>query len=114
MSGCLFCRIVTRAISAAIVVEDDQTLAFEDVNPQAPVHVLVIPKRHIRSIGHADEHDTELLGRLVETCVHVARRKGLEENGYRVLTNIGPNAGQSVFHLHWHVLGGRHLGWPPG
>lgn len=114
MSECLFCRIVARVISSAIVLEDEHTLAFDDVNPQAPVHVLVIPKRHIQSIGHAEKQDTALLGRLVEACVQVARRKGLEEGGYRVLTNTGPQAGQSVFHLHWHVLGGRRLGWPPG
>ena len=114
MSDCSFCRIVERTIPSTLVHEDDESLAFEDLNPQAPVHVLVIPKRHIVSLADVQEADLSLLGRLMLVCSHVANQKGLDELGYRVVTNIGPNAGQTVFHLHLHILGGRGFQWPPG
>ncbi len=114
MSDCIFCRIVEGDIPSTMVHEDDESLAFEDLNPQAPVHVLVIPKRHIVSLADAQEADLSLLGRLMLTCSHVAKQKGLDESGYRVVTNIGRNAGQTVFHLHLHILGGRGFQWPPG
>lgn len=114
MKDCIFCRIVSHGTSAKVVYEDELALAFEDLNPQAPVHVLVVPKRHIESVDHADSGDSALLGHLVRTCATVARKKGIVDSGYRVVTNTGPSAGQSVFHLHFHVLGGRRMTWPPG
>ncbi|MER3425431.1 MAG: histidine triad nucleotide-binding protein [Nitrospiraceae bacterium] len=114
MTTCLFCRIVERAAPSKIVYEDDQTLAFEDINPQAPVHTLVIPKRHIESIQELQEAETSLLGHLLLTCTRIAQQKGIAGSGYRIVTNTGPNAGQTVFHLHFHVLGGRTMAWPPG
>ena len=113
MTNCIFCRIVNRAIPSKILYEDDQAIAFEDVNPQAPIHLLVIPKRHVASIQDLDG-DPELLGHLMLVCVKMARDKGIAESGYRVVTNTGHQAGQSVFHLHVHVLGGRAMSWPPG
>jgi histidine triad (HIT) family protein len=113
MSQCIFCRIISRTIPSRIVYEDEQALAFDDVDPQAPVHVLVIPKRHVESI-QAASGESPLLGHLLRVCVKIATDKGLVQSGYRVLTNTGPEAGQTVFHLHFHVLGGRAMGWPPG
>ena len=114
MNDCLFCRIVAGSIPAKLVYEDDQAVAFEDINPQAPVHVLVIPRRHIPSVAEFGSADAGLLGQLVQACVKIARNKGIAESGYRIVTNTGPQAGQSVLHVHLHVLGGRHLAWPPG
>ena len=113
MNDCLFCRIVSGELLAAVVVEDEWAMAFRDINPQAPVHVLVIPKKHIGSLSEAPEEDTALLGRLLLLAKRVARDEGLDA-GYRVVLNNGAAAGQSVFHIHAHVLGGRHMGWPPG
>jgi histidine triad (HIT) family protein len=114
MSDCLFCRIVAKTIPAKVVYEDDQTLAFDDIHPQAPVHTLVIPKRHVASIQDLGESDQTLLARLLLTCTKVAMDKGLADSGFRLVANTGRNGGQTVFHLHWHVMGGRHMGWPPG
>ncbi len=114
MSNCIFCRIVEGKIPAKIIHQDQQTVAFEDINPQAPVHILVIPKRHIASIQELGEQERELLGHVVLTCTKIAKEKGLPDTGYRLVTNIGRDGGQSVFHLHWHILGGRPMGWPPG
>lgn len=114
MSECLFCRIASGAIPSKIVLQDGHAVAFEDINPQAPVHVLVIPRKHVASLGETDAGDGALLSHLLRTCVKVAEEKGLTTTGYRVVTNTGRNAGQSVFHLHWHVLGGRPMAWPPG
>lgn len=114
MSTCIFCRIVEGSIPAKVVYQDEHTLAFDDVSPQAPVHTLVIPKRHVAAIQDLGEADQALLGRLLLTCRQVAMDKGLAEPGYRIVANTGRDGGQSVFHLHFHVLGGRHLGWPPG
>ncbi len=108
----LFSKIVRREIPADIVYEDDLALAFRDIAPQAPTHVLVIPKEPIESL--ATTTDAGLLGHLMGVARDVARSEGLEEGGYRVVTNIGEDGGQSVFHLHLHVLGGRALSWPPG
>ena len=113
MSTCIFCRVINRTVPAKIVYEDDHALALEDVNPQAPVHMLVIPKRHVESV-QAIETDVPLLGHLLGVCAKVARTTGIAEAGYRVVTNTGPQAGQTVFHLHLHVLGGRPMRWPPG
>ena len=108
----LFSKIVRREIPADIVYEDELAMAFRDIAPQAPTHVLVIPKEPIESLATAS--DTGLLGHLMGVARDVARAEGLEESGYRVVTNIGEDGGQSVFHLHLHVLGGRPLSWPPG
>ena len=114
MKDCLFCQIVARTIPATIVYEDDSAVAFEDVRPQAPVHVLVIPKRHVASVQELGRSDGPLLGDLLLCCTKIAQQKGLSDAGYRLVTNTGRSAGQTVFHLHFHVLGGRHMSWPPG
>ena len=110
----LFQKIIDREIPADIVYEDDVTLAFRDINPQAPVHILVIPKQRIASIAEAADDDGVLLGQVCLAARKVARDQGLDEGGYRLVINCGPDAGQTVFHLHVHVLGGRKLSWPPG
>ena len=114
MSECIFCRIVERTIPSKIVFEDDQVVAFEDVNPQAPVHVLVVPRRHVASIAELQAADAGLLGHLMVTGAAIAKQKGIAESGYRAVVNTGKNGGQTVFHLHLHVLGGRPMHWPPG
>jgi len=110
----IFSKIIAREIPADIVYETDTVLAFRDIQPQAPVHVLVIPKKPVRSLAHAASEDASLMGELMLACGEVARREGLEAGGYRVVTNIGDRGGQSVHHLHFHVLGGRQMRWPPG
>jgi len=114
VSDCLFCKIGSGQIPAKVVLQDDEVLAFDDVNPQAPVHVLVIPKRHVVALNDAGAGDHVLLGRLLEAATLVARKKGIAEAGYRVVANQGRDGGQTVFHLHLHVLGGRPMAWPPG
>ena len=114
MTECIFCRIVEGTIPCNKVHEDEHCLAFEDLNPQARVHVLVIPKRHLASLADSRETDATLLGHLMFICTKVAKEKGVEESGYRVVANTGSGAGQTVFHLHFHVLGGRMFQWPPG
>ena len=110
--SCLFCRIVRREIPAKVVHEDEHTLAFRDVDPKAPTHMLVIPKVHVPSLNEAT--DVEMLGRLMLVAKSLAASEGLTSDGYRTVLNTGPNAGQTVFHIHLHLLGGRKLGWPPG
>lgn len=114
MSETIFSKIIRREIPAEIVYETDTVLAFRDINPQAPVHVLVIPKSYLKDLASASSADGAILGELMLAAAEVARREGLSEGGYRVVTNIGADAGQTVFHIHLHVLGGRPLGWPPG
>lgn len=114
MSACIFCRIIEGSIPAKIVYQDEHTLAFDDINAQAPVHTLVIPKRHVASMQDLSEADLMLLGRLLLTCTRIAKEKGLSESGFRCVANTGQDGGQTVFHLHFHVMGGRHMGWPPG
>lgn len=113
MSETIFSKIIRREIPADIVYEDDLALAFKDVNPQAPVHILVIPKKPIPSLAEADSQDHSVLGHLMLTAKRVAEQAGLG-NGYRVVINTGADGGQTVFHLHLHILGGRELHWPPG
>jgi histidine triad (HIT) family protein len=110
----IFDRIIRREIPATIVYETEDVLAFRDVNPVAPVHVLVIPKKPIVNLAGAEASDLEVLGKLMLAAAEVARQEGLEAGGFRVVTNSGAGAGQSVFHLHLHVIGGRPLRWPPG
>ena len=110
----IFSKIINRQIPATIVYETEKVLAFRDVSPQAPTHILVIPKQPIASIAHATSDDREILGELLLAAAAVAKLEGLEERGYRVVTNVGKDGGQTVFHLHLHLLGGRALDWPPG
>lgn len=114
MDSCLFCKIVAGEIPSEKVFEDESAYAFRDINPQAPTHVLVIPKKHIASLAEAGEGDEELLGHVLHVAARVARDEGLVAGGYRTVINTGAGAGQSVFHIHAHVLGGRSLAWPPG
>jgi histidine triad (HIT) family protein len=113
MSDCIFCKIVAGDIPSDKVHEDEHVVAFRDLNPQAPTHVLVIPKQHISSLDDADDSDREVLGRLLVTLPAIAKELGIA-GAYRVVNNCGAAAGQSVFHIHFHLLGGRAMGWPPG
>ena len=110
----IFKKIIDGKIPADIVYDDEDCLAFREVNPQAPIHILVIPKREIASLAGAEEEDQRLLGHILLKVADIARDQGLEVDGYRVVANIGRNGGQSVDHLHFHLLGGRSLSWPPG
>ena len=114
MADCLFCRIAKKEISGRIIHEDDQSLAFEDIHPQAPVHFLVIPKRHIASLSHVMKSDRDLLGTLLLTVNELVQARGLAGAGYRIVINSGSQGGQTVDHLHIHVLAGRQMTWPPG
>lgn len=113
MENCLFCRIINRQAPARIVHEDDSVVAFEDVNPQSPVHLLVVPRKHLASLAEAAPEDESLLGHLFSVAATLARQRNLDK-GYRTVINNGAWAGQSVYHLHVHVLGGRVFHWPPG
>ena len=110
----IFTQIINKEIPPDIVYEDDICLAFKDISPQAPVHLLIIPKKEIVSIATLTDEDKEIMGHIMVKTAEIARIAGLEEDGYRVVTNIGENGGQSVFHIHFHLLGGRRLTWPPG
>lgn len=114
MTDCLFCRMAAGEIKPDTVYEDDEILAFRDINPQAPLHVQVIPRRHIATVNDLTGKDAGLIGRLVLIAKGIAAEEGVDEEGYRLVVNCNADAGQSVFHLHVHLLGGRRLGWPPG
>lgn len=114
MSDELFLKIINRDIPADIVYEDDEILAFNDINPQAPLHVLIIPKKHIRTLNDAETGDRDVLGKLLLVAREIAQNQGVAEEGYRVVMNCNRGAGQTVFHIHLHLLGGRSLSWPPG
>ena len=111
---CTFCRIVSGSLPSALVYTDDTVVAIRDRNPAAPVHVLVVPRRHIPGINTEQAQNGTLLSNLVTVANQIARQEGISDSGYRLLWNVGPDAGQSVFHLHLHLIGGRPLGWPPG
>lgn len=113
MSECLFCQVIAGKVPSKKVYEDEQVYAFEDLHPQAPTHVLIVPKRHIRGLKEAEAEDAEILGYTQLVAAQIARERGIEE-GYRTVFNVGPRSGQSVFHLHLHLLGGRTMRWPPG
>jgi histidine triad (HIT) family protein len=113
-SNCIFCRVAAGDIEAKLVREDEDTVAFRDMNPQAPTHVLIIPRRHIPAVSALSAEDADIVGKLFLAAKDVAREAGVEAGGYRLVMNNGADAGQSVDHIHLHVLGGRHLGWPPG
>lgn len=114
MSDCLFCKIAAGEIPADIVHEDETLLAFRDISPQAPTHVLIIPRKHIATINDLSESDTDDIGRLFLAAAQIARAEGIAEDGYRVTMNCNAGAGQTVFHVHLHMLGGRQMTWPPG
>ena len=114
MSNCLFCKIIEKQVPAKIMYEDDLCLAFEDVNPQAPVHVLVIPKKHIPTLLDLNEQDNNLMGHLIGISNKIARDKGIAERGFRLIINCNPESGQTVYHIHLHLIGGRTMQWPPG
>jgi histidine triad (HIT) family protein len=114
MADCLFCRIIAREIPASIVYEDDHVLAFNDINPQAPTHVLVVPKRHIATLNDLTAGDDQVVGELVRRAAAIAGERGIAAGGFRTVFNTNRDAGQTVFHIHLHLVGGRSLGWPPG
>lgn len=114
MTNCIFCRIINKEIPAKIIHEDDFVVAFNDISPQAPVHVLIIPKKHIVSLSELKPEDNELVSKIYSVIKKVAANTKINSSGYRVVVNNGPDAGQAVDHLHFHILGGRKLSWPPG
>jgi histidine triad (HIT) family protein len=114
MADCLFCKIVNREIPASIVYEDDRLLAFSDTNPQAPTHVLVIPKRHIATLSDLTPADDAIVGEIVRRAAAIAAERGIAAGGFRTVFNTNAGAGQSVFHIHLHLIGGRVMHWPPG
>jgi histidine triad (HIT) family protein len=111
---CLFCKIISREIPASIVYEDDNVLAFQDINPQAPVHILVVPKRHIPTLNDLQPGDDAIVGELVRRAAAIAADRAISAGGFRTVFNTNGDAGQTVFHIHLHLLGGRSLEWPPG
>ena len=114
MADCLFCKIIHREIPATLVYEDDRVLAFNDINPHAPTHVLVVPKRHIATLNELSTEDDQLVGELVRRATAIAKERGLSVGGFRTVFNTNSDAGQTVFHIHLHLLGGRSMTWPPG
>ncbi len=114
MPDCLFCKIIERTIPGRIVHEDDDVVAFEDVNPQAPLHVLVVPRKHVPTMNDLAPEDDALVGKLFRAAARIAKARGVDGPGWRTVMNANRDAGQSVFHIHLHVLGGRRMGWPPG
>ena len=113
-SDCLFCKIIAKEIPSKTVYEDDEAVAFEDINPQAPTHILVLPRKHIAGLNDLAAADAALVGHLHLVAAKLARERGIADSGYRTVLNTGRGAGQSVFHLHLHLLGGRGMRWPPG
>lgn len=114
MDSCLFCRIASKEIPSKIVYEDDLILAFDDINPQAPVHVLIIPKEHFDSLNSVADDPNGLLSHILLKAREIAGIKGIRESGYRIVLNTARDSGQDVFHIHFHILGGRRMTWPPG
>jgi len=111
---CLFCKIVSGDIPSTVVMDRGDIFAFRDVNPQAPTHILIVPRDHVRDVSALGENDGSILAEIVAAANELARSEGIAETGYRLVANVGPDAGQTVFHLHVHLLGGRAMGWPPG
>lgn len=114
MADCLFCRVVAGEIPATIVHQDERLVSFRDIRPQAPLHVLVVPRRHIGTLNDLTQGDDQLVGEMLRRAAAIAREHGVDERGYRTVFNCNADAGQTVFHIHLHVIGGRSLGWPPG
>ena len=114
MSDCIFCKIINKEIPSEIIYEDDKVIAFKDVNPQSPIHILVIPKEHIESSNDIDDENSSLIGYIFLTINKLAKQLGIDKDGYRIVNNCGVFGGQTVSHIHFHVLGGRKFLWPPG
>jgi histidine triad (HIT) family protein len=114
LTSCVFCRIVAKEIPADVVHSSDHVVAFRDLNPKAPTHILLVPKEHVESAASLTDHDGPVLSELFRAAAHLAKAEGIDQRGWRLVTNVGPDAGQTVFHLHFHLLGGRGMGWPPG
>lgn len=114
MSDCLFCKILDGEIPCDRVYENDQVIAFRDVNPQAPTHILVIPRKHVSTINDLTADDKDIVGEMMLAAQTIAKQEGIEESGYRLVMNCNEGAGQTVFHIHLHILGGRRMNWPPG
>jgi histidine triad (HIT) family protein len=113
-TSCIFCKIAAREIPAEILRESDRVVAFRDLNPQAPTHILLIPKEHIASLADVTDDHGGMLADVAQAATHLARTEGIDQTGWRLVSNVGPDAGQAVFHLHFHLLGGRKMLWPPG
>ncbi|KXG78516.1 HIT-like protein [Fervidicola ferrireducens] len=111
---CVFCKIVKKEIPAAVVYEDEDVLAFKDINPQAPIHLLIIPKNHLSSIMEVDENNGDIVKKIVKVAQSLARENNIDKKGFRLVVNTGDDGGQTVHHLHFHLLGGRFMTWPPG
>jgi len=111
---CIFCKIANQEMPVELVYQDHLLAAFRDINPAAPVHILIVPKKHIASMLELTDTDAEMLGKIFEVAADLARQEGIAESGFRIVVNTGPNAGQSVPHIHFHLLGGREMAWPPG
>lgn len=114
MTDCIFCKIANGEIPSQFVYEDDKCVAFRDIEPQAPFHVLIIPKSHIKSALEIDENNSSIIGHIFTVAAKIARQEGIDENGFRLVNNCGEHGGQTVGHLHFHMLAGRYLQWPPG
>ena len=114
MVGCLFCGIIDGRVPANVVYQDERVVAFTDINPQAPVHLLIIPREHVAGVLDAAAEDRDLIGAIFAVAARLAQEHGIADSGFRVVVNSGSDAGQSVFHLHYHLLGGRRMSWPPG
>ncbi|MEK6679331.1 MAG: histidine triad nucleotide-binding protein [Nitrospirota bacterium] len=114
MSDCIFCKIIKKEIPSKIVYEDDMVIAFEDVNPQAPVHLLIVPRKHIPTLLDLTPEDNQLIGHIFLTANNLAKNKGISVPGFRTVFNCNKDAGQAVYHIHLHILGGRGMAWPPG
>lgn len=110
---CLFCKIINKEIPADIIYEDEHVIAFNDINPQAPTHALIIPRKHIATLNDVQAEDEALVGHMVKTAATIAKQLGFDENGYRTVFNCNPHGGQTVYHIHLHLLGGKPMGWPP-
>lgn len=111
---CLFCKLLNGEIPTTFIYEDEKVAAFNDIDPKAPHHILIIPRKHIATLNDIENHETELIGHMMQTAKKIAADKGIEKTGYRVLMNCNVDGGQSVYHLHLHLLGGRRMNWPPG
>jgi histidine triad (HIT) family protein len=112
--SCLFCKIIAGEIPASIIHQDDEVVVLDDINPQAPVHKLIVPKKHIATLNDLTDDDTEIVGHMIQTAKLMAKKLNVADDGYRVVMNCNAGAGQTVFHIHLHLLGGRHFTWPPG
>ena len=114
MENCIFCKIISKEVPSKIVYEDERVLAFEDINPRAPIHILLIPKEHFGTLNEIPEEKKDILSHLLLKARQVAQEKGIAENGYRIVLNTERDSGQEVFHIHFHLFGGRRMNWPPG